>query len=183
MVFPNSNVDGLVIGYVDQETIKQLRYNENLHEAVVPKFQSTSKYEQYCRKNAMQLEPLIVSFLKNADEGEKLYQPWIRCHGTTSNGANYLRFERTMDKDRGGKFKILSSGVQVLDFNYINQILRLFLAINDKFSSGFEYSNDGKLEFVIRLIDKLKKMNKVTKLYLIIIPFQKKVNKFIDMEK
>ena len=156
-VFPESNVDGLVIGYVDQETIKQLHYNENLHEAVSPRFPSGSKYEQYCRQNITQFESLIVSFLKNTEEGEKLYQPWIRCHGTTPDGKNYLRFERTMDVNRGGKYKILSNGSQLIDFNYINQVLRLFLAINDKFSSSFEYSNDGKLEYVIRLIEKLKK--------------------------
>ena len=83
-VFQESNVDGLVIGYVDQETIKQLHYNENLHEALSPRFPSGSKYEQYCRKNISQFESLIVSFLKNTEEGEKLYD----IHYFDNNGQS-----------------------------------------------------------------------------------------------
>lgn len=157
-MYPNNQVDGIVIGYVDSETVKRLHYNDNLHESINEDKIPNNKYAKYCAKNASQLEPLIVSFLKNTEEGEKYYQPFVRSHGSDANGKNYLRFERGYSDDKSAKYKILTQkSIQLIDFNYIAGLLKLFMFINDKFTASFEYSNDGKLEYVVRLLDKLER--------------------------
>lgn len=93
-----------------------------------------SIYAQYCSKNEQILPRLIIEFLKNEKEGRKYYQP------NTENG-----------KITG------QSNIQLIDFDYIANLLRLFMHFNDEFSASFEYNDKGKLEYVIQLIDKIKR--------------------------
>ena len=96
--------------------------------------QENNKYVQYCSKNEQILPRLIIEFLKNEKEGRKYYQP------NTENG-----------KITG------QSNMQLIDFDYIANLLRLFMHFNDEFSASFEYNDKGKLEYVIRLINKVKR--------------------------
>lgn len=93
-----------------------------------------SIYAQYCSKNEQILPRLIIEFLKNEKEGRKYYQP------NTENG-----------KITG------QSNIQLIDFDYIANLLRLFMHFNDEFSASFEYNDKGKLEYVIQLINKVKR--------------------------
>ena len=96
--------------------------------------QENNKYVQYCSKNESKLPRLIINFLRNAKEGRKYYQP------NTENG------------EITGQ-----SNIQLIDFDYIANILRIFMHFNDEFSASFEYNDKGKLEYVIRLINKVKR--------------------------
>ena len=96
--------------------------------------QENNKYVQYCSKNEQILPRLIIEFLKNEKEGRKYYQP------NTENG------------EITGQ-----SNIQLIDFDYIANLLRLFMHFNDEFSASFEYNDKGKLEYVIRLINKVKR--------------------------
>ena len=96
--------------------------------------QENNKYVQYCSKNEQILPRLIIEFLKNEKEGRKYYQP------NTEN-------EEITDQ----------SNIQLIDFDYIANLLRIFMHFNDEFSASFEYNDKGKLEYVIRLINKVKR--------------------------
>ena len=96
--------------------------------------QENNKYAQYCSKNESKLPRLIINFLRNAKEGRKYYQP------NTENG------------EITGQ-----SNIQLIDFDYIANLLRIFMHFNDEFSASFEYNDKGKLEYVIRLINKVKR--------------------------
>ena len=115
-----------------------LQFSGSSHESINEDKIPNNKYAKYCAKNASQLEPLIVSFLKNAEEGEKYYQPFVRSHGSDANGKNYLRFERGYGDDKSARYKILTQkSIQLIDFNYIAGLLKLFMFINDKFTASF----------------------------------------------
>ena len=96
--------------------------------------QENNKYVQYCSKNESKLPRLIIEFLKNEKEGRKYYQP------NTENG------------EITGQ-----SNIQLIDFDYIANLLRIFMHFNDEFSASFEYNDKGKLEYAIQLIDKIKR--------------------------
>ena len=96
--------------------------------------QENNKYVQYCSKNESKLPRLIINFLRNAKEGRKYYQP------NTENG------------EITGQ-----SNIQLIDFDYIANLLRIFMHFNDEFSASFEYNDKGKLEYVVRLINKVKR--------------------------
>ena len=80
--------------------------------------QENNKYAQYCSKNEQILPRLIIEFLKNEKEGRKYYQP------NTENG------------EITGQ-----SNIQLIDFDYIANLLRIFMHFNDEFSASIKINN------------------------------------------
>lgn len=156
--FPNSEIEGIVIGYVDEETIKRLNYNENLQisEGRIAIPQNTI-YEKYYFENKGNLFRLVKSLLLNPNEGAILHSPKLRSSGVDDDGDYYLRYERYAKNGKAMNDVVLNDD-SLIDFRYLSKILKRMLNWSDKFQSYFDYNIEkAELSFVHDNKDHYKK--------------------------